>query len=74
MFGQVVAKRHMYILNWSAYPLQTRRKTHVCLVVISDQAYGKATVADELIGKGIYGEGMDGQCGTYSYITDISLT
>lgn len=60
-----------YILNWLAYPLQTRHKTRVCLVVISDQGYGKGTVADELIGKGIYGEGMDGQSGAYSYITDI---
>ena len=28
-------------------------------------------MADELIGKGIYGEGMDNQSGAYAYITDI---
>ena len=44
-----------YILDWLAYPLQKRAKTGVCLVVISNQGYGKGGIAEELMGKRIYG-------------------
>ncbi|KAK9793478.1 hypothetical protein WJX73_006762 [Symbiochloris irregularis] len=61
-----------YILNWMAYPLKVKRKTGVCLVVISDQGYGKGTIAHDLLGVHIYGEVLnDRQSGSYAQITDI---
>ena len=60
-----------YILNWFAYPLQKRQKTGVCLVVISEQGYGKGTIA-ELVGKHIYGEAeRDDGLAPYVQIGDI---
>lgn len=61
-----------YILNWFAYPLQKNAKTGVCLVVISEQGYGKGSIADDLMGKQIYGESdrEDGQA-PYVQIGDI---
>ena len=60
-----------YILNWFAYPLQRREKTGVCLVVISEQGYGKGTIA-ELVGKHIYGESeRDDGLAPYVQIGDI---
>lgn len=61
-----------YLLNWFAYPLQRKRKTGVCIVVISEQGYGKGTIAHDLLGCGIYGEVKnDTQSGCYTQITDI---
>ena len=61
-----------YLLNWFAYPLQRKRKTGVCLVVISEQGYGKGTIAHDLLGCGIYGEVKNNkQDGCYTQITDI---
>lgn len=58
-----------YILNWFAYPLKNKRKTGVCLVVISEQGYGKGTIAHDLVGAGIYGEALyDSQDGCYNQI------
>lgn len=59
-----------YILNWMAYPLKVKRKTDVCLVVISDQGYGKGTIAHDLLGAGIYGEVTSNQPnGCYTQVT-----
>ena len=61
-----------YLLNWMAYPLKVKRKTGVCVVVISDQGYGKGTIAHDLLGERIYGEVRnDRQGGCYAQITDI---
>ena len=61
-----------YILKWFAFPLQRKRKTGVCLVVISEQGYGKGSIAHDLVGCGIYGEvKYDAQDGCYTQITDI---
>ena len=63
---------YQYLLNWFAYPLQRKCKTGVCVVVISEQGYGKGTVAHDLVGCGIYGEVKnDTQSGNYTQITDI---
>ena len=63
---------YKYLLNWMAYPLKVKRKTGVCVVVISDQGYGKGTIAHDLLGERIYGEVTnDGQGGCYAQITDI---
>ncbi|KAK9806443.1 hypothetical protein WJX73_007645 [Symbiochloris irregularis] len=63
---------YKYLLNWMAYPLKRKRKTGVCVVVISDQGYGKGTIAHDLLGERIYGEVRnDRQGGCYAQITDI---
>ena len=65
-------KVYNYILDWFAYPLQRKRKTGVCIVVISPQGYGKGSLIHDLVGCGIYGEVMDGtEGGSYTQITDI---
>ena len=65
-------KTYEYVLNWFAYPLQKKKKTGVCLVIISPQGYGKGSIIHNLVGCGIYGEVMDGtEDGSYTQILDI---
>lgn len=60
-----------YLLDWFAYPLQKRKKTGVCVIVIGRQGIGKGTIGHDLMGRMIYGENTNSRSGPYAQITDI---